>query len=177
MKATKKYLFVIDTEEYSGNFEREMTAYITGVTGECGVGEGAAELYREETGDNSENYAGLLEQRADERGCHRPCAIYPTPGWFNNGLGGHFHEGQEIEAAKHYKKEATKLKLKNKKPGHYPAYMSVAIYLLRRPNQIMIDNMRERARKYAEQHKINITAFRLIKEVTSLKQEKKENND
>ncbi len=31
------YLFVIDTDTYAGNFEREMCAYVTGQIGECEV--------------------------------------------------------------------------------------------------------------------------------------------
>ena len=34
----EKYLFVIDTDSYSGNFEREMCAYCTGQIGDCEVG-------------------------------------------------------------------------------------------------------------------------------------------
>ncbi|KKK83825.1 hypothetical protein LCGC14_2789530, partial [marine sediment metagenome] len=32
------WIFIIDTDSYAGNFEREMCAYITGRVGECGVG-------------------------------------------------------------------------------------------------------------------------------------------
>ena len=30
--------FVVDTDTYAGNFEREMCAFMTGITGACGVG-------------------------------------------------------------------------------------------------------------------------------------------
>ena len=42
------YLFVIDTDIYAGNFERQMCAYITGQIGECEVGKENAELARQE---------------------------------------------------------------------------------------------------------------------------------
>ena len=102
-----KYVFVIDTESYAGNFEREMCAYVTGVLGECGVGEEMVELYTEETGEDESRFYELLEQRPDEHGCHRPCYIWPTPGWFNHGHGGHFREGQEDEALSDYVKVAS----------------------------------------------------------------------
>ena len=35
----KKYGFVVRTNLYAGNFEREICAYMTGVIGECGVGD------------------------------------------------------------------------------------------------------------------------------------------
>ena len=33
------YGFIVDTDSYAGNFEREMCAYMTGHIGECSVGE------------------------------------------------------------------------------------------------------------------------------------------
>lgn len=103
-----KYIFAIDTNEYAGNFEREMTAYITGQVGECGVGQGLVPLYVKETGDTDcTAYDEFIEFRPDDRnGCRRPCTIYPTPGWFNHGLGGHFKEGDDARALKDYAKQA-----------------------------------------------------------------------
>jgi len=34
-----KYIFIVDTEKYAGDFERQLTAYCTGQVGDCGVGE------------------------------------------------------------------------------------------------------------------------------------------
>ena len=34
----KSWIFVVDTNQYSGNFERELTAYMKGMIGGCGVG-------------------------------------------------------------------------------------------------------------------------------------------
>lgn len=42
------YIFIVDTAEYAGNFERPMVAYMTGCVGECGVGREAAALAHEE---------------------------------------------------------------------------------------------------------------------------------
>jgi hypothetical protein len=85
--------FVIDTDSYAGNFERELCAYITGVVGDCGVGSRKIEF------DEIEGVA----QVADDNGCYRPCAIYETPGYFNNGMGYHYKAGDESNALQAYK--------------------------------------------------------------------------
>jgi len=36
---TSEYVFVIDTDKYVGNFEREITVYCVGAIGKCEVGE------------------------------------------------------------------------------------------------------------------------------------------
>lgn len=104
IQKTGNWVFVIDTEQYAGSFERELTAYVTGQVGDCEVGYDLVKYYTSETGDeNHERFDNLLEHRSDENGCRRPCAIYPTPGWFNTGYGEHFKNGQEVEALEHYK--------------------------------------------------------------------------
>lgn len=77
------YKFIIDTDQYAGNFEREMCAYLTGVIGECGVGEEFAELFLKEEGKNLFDNIKLVP----DEGCYRPCAIEPNPQWFNTGMG------------------------------------------------------------------------------------------
>lgn len=62
------FIFAIQTEEYSGNFERELCAYLTGDIGECGVGEEYAKRHEEEF--SNEHYDTL--QMPDEHGCYRP---------------------------------------------------------------------------------------------------------
>jgi len=66
------YAFVIDTNSYAGNFEREMTAYLTGVVGECGVGEELIEKLPIDFEDN-------VQQVADEHGCYRPTTCWMEP--------------------------------------------------------------------------------------------------
>jgi len=77
-----KWIFVIDTDAYAGNFERDLCAYITGVIGECEVGDEFAALYRKETGDGDGVWDGqfvdYVEQR-EEYGCARPCSCWPSP--------------------------------------------------------------------------------------------------
>jgi len=102
---TKNYTFVIDTEQYAGNFERQMCAYVTGQIGACGVGDEEAKQYKTET---HKQPLSFIEERVDDNDdspCMRPVKIYPTPGWFNHGMGGHFKEGQEAKALIDYRKQ------------------------------------------------------------------------
>ena len=91
MSETVEYLLVVDTEQYSGNFERQLCAYITGIVGECGVGHEEAGVAQEDLPEKVQEWCQehvLLKM--DDNGCDRPVAIRPTPGWFNDGRGGHF---------------------------------------------------------------------------------------
>lgn len=92
-----KYLLVIDTEQYAGNFERPLCAYLTGRIGDCSVGDEYVNLLK-----NKPSFSNVFSV-PDEHGCERPCVIFPIPGWFNNGLGGHFRDGQEDEALEAYR--------------------------------------------------------------------------
>lgn len=103
---TDCWLLVIDTDSYSGNFERELTAYLTGQIGECGVGDKLAAIFAEDAKTNKPpvNFDDLVLSEADEHGCARPCTIFPTPGWYNDGMGGHYKAGGEKSALKTYQK-------------------------------------------------------------------------
>jgi len=80
-----EYVLCIDTDAYAGNFERPMTAFITGVIGECGVGLEAMHYFFErveEDGYEEEArwFDEFVTQESDNHGTHRPCSIYLTPG-------------------------------------------------------------------------------------------------
>lgn len=158
IQKTGGWIFVIDTEEYAGNFEREMTAYITGKVGECTVGEEMTDLYKSETGDKElKIFDDVLEYRNDNHGCSRPCSIHTTPGWINDGVGNH-----------------------EKSDGKgFPAYLSVAIFFFNKPSKKLIELMKSRAKTFSnakrqvakqnnrpwdETFDLKITGFRLIKE-------------
>jgi hypothetical protein len=102
-------MFVIDTEQYAGNFERQMCAYITGQIGECGVGQEEAVQYKKETHKQPLDFIENRVDGSDDCPCMRPVNIYPTPGWFNHGDGGHFKDGQEAEALVDYRKAAKEI--------------------------------------------------------------------
>ena len=62
--------FVIDTDQYAGNFEREMCAYVTGRYGECGVGEEIVE------DGIAEQFNNVIDM-SDDSNCYRPVTCYP----------------------------------------------------------------------------------------------------
>ena len=171
---TEKYTFVIDTNQYSGNFERELCAFVSGHVGDCGVGSEAAEQYLAQT--KREPLPFIEQHRDDDDNCLRPCAIYLTPGWFNDGMGGHFLDGQEAEALIHYRAEVIKYaeqQIENvkhwnwpkqdeqeeiarrqqeisdvnnlKAVSKFPAYQSVAIFCSRNLTLEEIEFMKQRA--------------------------------
>ena len=112
------YQLLVDTDSYSGNFERESIAFATGLVGECEVGSAQAEMAEE--GLSPEHFAWWEENvvnRQDEHGTWRPAFIAPTPGFFNNGYGGHFPDTEEGEklALAAYKKAAETLLEQNLK--------------------------------------------------------------
>jgi hypothetical protein len=196
-----KYYFVIDTDTYAGNFEREITTYITGIVGDCGRDQMIQKYVLPLIPQNrKDEFDRIIRQEPDDHGCFRPCKIYHTPEWHNNGLGFHFKDGQEKQALKEYiktvkqdishmySKEEAKEEIKNiKKKGitKYPAYNSVAICLFDKPNNNLIKYMKERAEEYAKicrenraseiggyerSSSFNITGFRLITEKTVSKE-------
>jgi hypothetical protein len=176
-----KYLFIVDTEKYAGNFEREMTAYCTGQVGDCEVGEKEAREFCRCYPDLDERFHKIILQVPDKHGCHRPTQIWPTPGWWNDGLGNEYLDsewGKQYTIDK-YKESAKEHKLDNldKKPSKYPAYKSVAMFFEKRPPVDLCLVMMQRAREYCKNHQdfggivapIKLTGFRLVKEVLSYK--------
>ena len=82
------YLFIIDTNQYAGNFEREMTAYLTGHVGECEVGYDMAKSFRKEV--KEKNLFKGVASVPDEYGCFRPATIWPNPRYASDGMGGEY---------------------------------------------------------------------------------------
>lgn len=188
------FIFVVDTEQYAGNFERPLCAYMTGRIGDCGVGKTEQKIFDYEMGvgeddlDDEKHPFQFVIDRADEHGCNRPVSIWPTPGWFNDGMGGHFKDGQEAEAQAHHAKECLKYAKEKVHPqdrddhiqrwtkaakepiSKYPAYLSVAVFMERYPTGDEIRLLIKRANAFVKHwnEKIKITGFRLLKEETIL---------
>ena len=120
---TDCWLLVIDTDSYSGNFERELTAYLTGQLGECGVGDKMADIFAEDAKTNKPpvNFDVEVFSEPDDKGCARPCTIFPTPGWCNDGMGGHYKVGDEEKALKEYQK--TQEDEVNREKARYEGYL------------------------------------------------------
>jgi hypothetical protein len=94
-----KYILCLDTDKYAGNFERDATAYSTGIIGECEVGDDQAELFKVAgiPQDIVDELEGKIIAVPDEHGCSRPCEIQPTPGWVNDGMGTQYKQSLDTE--------------------------------------------------------------------------------
>lgn len=175
------YIFVIDTDSYAGNFERQLTAYCTGQIGDCGVGDDIAEKVPQDIKNLFDDAVAMVP---DEQGCARPTSIYATPGFFNDGLGNEYPDeewGKQhvidkyLEAAKDYDEQW------GTEPRRFPAYNSVAIFFFNEPTDEMVDILTIRAKEFTEliikksrrwldHSKVKITGFRLVKEETMVHQ-------
>lgn len=179
------YIFVIDTDSYSGNFERQMCAYITGATGDCGVGSEEAKIFQKENQSEFYNFDEYTELEPDEHGNYRPCSIWITPGYWNDGLGNcHLNSEKGSPKAKRlFNKTAKKLHGKGYRMLDAPAYQSVAIfwnsYDYGRPEDKELQFMMDRAKKFPEYwktfgrfktEKIKVLGFRLIKQKTTVEE-------
>lgn len=65
----ENYSIVIKTNQYAGNFERELCAHLTGIVGECEVGE---EYVDEEI---AEIFEQSIDTPADDNGTRRPVGL------------------------------------------------------------------------------------------------------
>ena len=80
-----EFLFVVDTNLYAGNFEREMCAYMTALTGDCDGGDKEANLAFEEIPNEvRDDLTDCIMLPPDEHGCCRPVSIFPSPGKRND---------------------------------------------------------------------------------------------
>lgn len=169
----EKEAFIIDTDSYAGNFEREMFAYITGQEYEYETG--FARPLREEAveelpPDVMKWFEDNIVPIMNDKGAYAPMDIHPTPGFFNNGVGGHFRPGQEEEAIAHrrahYLEDSKKAPYRDdahneeyrqqcieraEKPlEKFDAYQSVAIYMVEKPPEHILNVIKERAQVFCE---------------------------
>ena len=145
---------VIDTDAYSGNFERELLVAATGVMPEypneitekvARAWEGAGVVY--------DTLVGWLTHNTDDETHADRCMIYPTPGWGNDGYGVHYRVTED-------------------RPAAFPAYQSVKIPLDRPPSREELADIQRRALAFAADPRtqyiepFTITGFRLVRERT-----------
>lgn len=156
--------FAIDTDSYSGNFEREMFSFITGRSDTPnGATNSNHEYYRKlaEAGWFDEVLDDLLEVRLNDPGddgCHMAyVTITPTPGFFNEN-GDHFPDSEKTKRAHEGKR-------------HHPAFQSVAIFLQRMPTPDELAHIKARAHLFADLPKRKpwdsrpkILGFRMLRE-------------
>jgi hypothetical protein len=151
----ERWAFIIDTDSYAGNFERELAAYCTGATAQCNHGDGEAELFDRDFNcaggwpdeQKSPFYEGV-DHRPDDHGNFRPVSIYQRRGL----------KGSD--------------------------YHSLVIFFYKKPTDEQIRILKERAHKFVNerwgQTKLTrlydedapkIKGFGLVHEVTTVKEE------
>lgn len=141
-----RWSFVVDTDSYAGNFERELSSYVVGQCDEYGEHRGAVYLAMyEEDFDGKDPFEDLVESRVDDHGDDQinraPMALAPTPGYENDGAGNH-------------RAIAT-----GKTPKH-PAFNSVAIFLSRKPTDGELKILIQRAKAFAKLPKVKDWDYR-----------------
>lgn len=169
-----EWMIVIDTDAYSGNFEREMCGYCTGANWEYAEEE-FVNMYRNDFGipdDEDSQFQDVLIHIMNEHGASEPCSIFPTPGFFNNGMGGHFRDDDEENArehliAAHLKESENNIcvhpddkekhekrwkddaeEAKTKPLVKFPAYQSVAIFFYDKPTKDQMKTIIDRSLKF-----------------------------
>ena len=134
-----EYELHIDADQYAGNFSRGLTAYCTGVTGECEVGEDEAGKYRRELGlhdgpDRNEYnpLAEIITKKSDDHGCFGPCDIIATPGLY----------GTDYTSSKLSRQAAPSTEFPHQHVG------TVVIFFSARPDTSQVAQIVSRATRY-----------------------------
>lgn len=143
------HILVIDTDSYSGNFEREMTGWIVGHDNYGAVYDRGWSVRSKEDKPELATYFEewtnfSSEYMFDEEYGSQMVGIVPTPGWSNNGTG-------------------VQTKLKAGEKMQWPAYQSVGIAI---SNPVMdsdfLNIVKMLAEEFAAMEKIVITGYRII---------------
>lgn len=136
------YKIIIQTDSYSGNFERELGAYITGMS------EYRGESEAENANDNmSRKSLDEIEESITTGEGDEIFNICPNPNYWNDGYG-----------------NIKKLKVGEENKS-FPAYMGIEIFFNDVLSQNTISEMKERAEEYCNNNNIVLESFSFSKEV------------
>ena len=92
-------ILLVHTNLYAGNFERELCAFVTGVVGECEVGDREAALFRKKVGDEiADDLEDYVLKLPDDNGCYRPVALWRNADGQANTVAIFFEEWPEDHA-------------------------------------------------------------------------------
>lgn len=158
----KQYTLVIDTEQYSGNFEVEMTAWVTGLADSEGRGEAFARKAQKTIPQHVQDW---FEEHTRSDGEYNDCCgSMLTPGWLGYGNGKTYKEGDPAAPATDM---------------HWQANLSVGIYLDARPPKEILEFVKTRALEFNQRPvpewdtvgPVTVTGFRLVTETIEDKSE------
>lgn len=137
------FVLIIDTNQYSGNFHREMAAYLLNAAPLLGLGEGPTAENEDFEDDAAEDpllwvMQDMVGSRTHVEYGDTTNDIWETPGRLNDGMGRHF----------------------NAEPGQkgYPAFESVAIFLESPFNAEQLELVKGRAEKFAADYQPRFSA-------------------
>lgn len=171
IKDREQLTLAIDTDTYSGNFERELFAFVFGVADTPDGGTRDLSYYYMPAYEEAKR-AGLrdlahsiLDVRMNEPGDdgYHPSyvTICPTPGFFNDGDGVHYEDTENNR----------KTVVEDKR---HPAFQSVAIFLQRYPDAKELAFIKERVQLFAQfpkkhdwDHRPKILGLRLLRAKTT----------
>lgn len=102
------YLLIVDADQYSGNYERQLTGFCTGVD-DGTHGEREGDDFREWLAEHGKtvSWERISTTAADDNGYPRVATIWTTPGRLNNGLGFHYDAGSDDTEARQKYFEST----------------------------------------------------------------------
>jgi len=133
-----RWTFAIDTEEYAGSFERELAEYVTGIPNEYRSSPDLlARAMRELEGIDPDlpqftgPFADLFEARIVDFGDNQTvdfASTVPTPGWSNV--------------------HGRPYRVSLKRPFRFPAYLSVGLFLAKKPTARQLALLVARARQF-----------------------------
>lgn len=170
------FAFVVDTEQYAGNFERLLGAWVTGRAGECGVGEKEAASAQSAMDPTVREWLDdhAMPVISDNGGTYY-ASIWATPGWFNDGLGNEWPDDSDPEVvkakylaarARHQPDRADAAYLGTR----YPSYKSVVVFFSHQPPPEVLAFMRRQAAAFNGRRcrgkydgDIKVTGSRLLK--------------
>lgn len=123
----KFYVTLIYTNKYSGNFEREMLSFCTGLK----FPRGSEYVMKQEHTFWEDNvYEYNIEQHEDH--WEEACAIFPNPDYRNDGVGGHY---------------------KNKDKYKFPAFMAAGVFTIKEPPKEIIMKLKKDAIEFTKLYK------------------------
>ena len=114
----KRYLFVIDTSEYAGNFSRELCAYVTGMWDNETQGDYESDLFHEEVEGNP--FEDIVDYEYGEFGTEPQCLELSPPRYDKNNSVGIYMNQRPSDELIELLKERTKKWAKEGISGYKP---------------------------------------------------------
>lgn len=182
----KHYKFIVDTTQYSGNFHRELSGWLTGMDDEYARATQLCAKMKEIAPQEVLDWFGWKSREhrkhdhwpdkevfisdnwdGDDQSYSMINSMEITPGWLNNSKGTHFQDTPE-----------NRVKYPPGKYGYCGAYQSVAIHFSELPPKHVLDFMKEQAHAFVydgvlhrslTRHTDIVTGFRLVEETVTTK--------